>query len=1030
AGGDPLGGGLDLGSPAGGDPLGGGLDLGSPAGGDPLGGGLDLGSPAGGDPLGGGLDLGGQGAGDPLGGGLDLGSSGADDPLGGGLDALDLESPSAGGGMGLDLPESQSVAQSGDVVSFSKPSGKAPPPKQTRLSKKIASNDDSLDLDDAPLEGPAIKAKPAVGGEATEQATGAKRASRSANKKSAKFQKIGAAVLGVAILGVGGYLGSQLIADEKQKEEVVGKQGSSAQKHLTSDDPGHWQEAIVAAKQMQEADAKSVEAVAIQAEAHYAAALDRGTGVENHQKQAVTAIRSMRKLSGKSSHSALAEGLHALTNSQYDEAIKTLSSAAKKNKKNPNAPLYLGWAQAQKGDYTKAVIAFDACLALSPKRIPALYAKAEALLNAGKHDEAKESFLEVTAVDKDHLGALLGIARLATVSDFGGRENRYTELLGRPDIAKQDPRTVSKATSLAADEARKAGRLAVASERYTEALKVDPGNLEAVVGQAAISVAKDNIDDAAERLDRVLALTPTHSAATMLLIEVSMMQGDHEKAATSLANLIGREPPIEHEPTLARMELLRGRLLGADLQPMLAKLKDLEASITPAKGGESDAGASPELLALRTEVESAIKSVEKAFQESIKLEGGGGVSATLQLASFYAQVGRADEGVAVLVPLREQSKSDASLAVSLGVAYMAVKNHTEAIVLFRDALRQKPTDTEARFQLGRALAEDKQPDEAITELKTAYEGSEKREDIGLELAEIYHNLGRSKDAVELYKSVLEGPAPSLNAKAKAGRYFVRVEEYDKAAAIGEALLKENPRDPAGLFLTGEKLFQDEKYSKARDKFAKASKADPVGQYFDALGRANQAMQSLSKAMRAFERAIQVEPSYLDPYIGLASVRVARREYFVALETLAKAVKVEPENALIHYLIGQCHLEMRDIDTAVSSFERAAQYDPHPGMAYFGLGQAHDANGKPKDAAAAFDKATKLEMERVAESPSAKEGPWVSEAYRKLGYAIRESSGSRKAQYEAWLSYRERVEIESDASEEVDKLLIPLSNKYK
>jgi len=888
--------------------------------------------------------------------------------------------------MGLDLPESQPVAQSSDVVTFGTPSGKAAPPKRTRLAQKMEANDDSLDLDDAPLEGPAVKNRPTTADleESRSSAHVAAGKSRAKGKARGKREMIAAAALGAVVLGAGAFFGLQYMQDKNEKGEAIGQQGDGAQKLLISEDPGHWMLAIDAAMQMQTSDPNNIEAAAIVAEGHYASALDNGAGALEHQKQGATAILAMRKLKGTSAHVALAEGLHAIFTLQFETAIKQLQTAVTQNKKNPNAPLYLGWAYASMRDYGKAVEAFDASLAIAPKRISPLYGKASAQLAAGKKKEASETFLQISSIKKDHFGAQLGIARLATIENLGGRESRYLEILGRADIETQDPRTVSEAFSLAGDEARRAARLAVASERYTNALKRDPNNLEAIVGQASVSALKNNTDDAQEKLERVLALAPSHIQASMLLIEVSMSQGNGDKAANLLASLIGREPKIEDKKTLAKMELLKGRLLSSD--------------------------------------ESATAETEAAYRKAIDLSGDADVAASLELAAFLAKLDRAEEGIAVLAPLQEKAKDDATLAVSLGVAYLAGKDTETAIKFFRDALRQRPTDAEARFQLGRALASDGKTDEAIQELDKAYNNSENREDIGLELAEIYRRLGRNEEAIALFSKVLANAKPSRNARAKAGEYFARMHEYDKAAAIGEALLKENPEDPAGLYLTGEKLFQDGEFSQALKRFESATKADPLPQYFDALGRANENLKSFTKGMRAYEQSIAADPDYLEPRLGLASIRMARREFALALKVLEDALVVDPKNAATHFAMGNCHLELRDNAAAIDAFKQAVALQPDDGLGYLGLGKAYDASSRQKEAAVAYAKATTLAGETDA--------PWLAEAYRLQGYAIRESGGSERGTYEAWTNYIDRVKIESDQSKEVDKLLIPMRAKYR
>ncbi len=1021
--GDPLGGGLDLGDPLGGgldlgDPLGGGLDLGDPLGsgldiGDPLGGGLDLGDggldlgdPLGsgldiGDPLGGGLDIGDPGdplggldlgdPGDPLGGALDLGSP--EDPLGGlalegpsNFDGLDLEAPSVGPsmGIGLDTPKPTPSNQESDgVVTFgsTKKSSKSVSSRFTRHKK---SNDDDaiLDLEDTPLPGtPLPKAK--------QKKARAKPAPNPNKEKpvSGTRKKIGVAALGITLLGAGGFFGYSYLQDKEKQTIASQKESGNAQQYLLSDVPGHWQKAATNASTILKKDKTNAEAYAIIAQAHFASIVDIGKSPDEHRKRGTEAINKMRKLGGASSQIPLAEGLSALIIRRYDVALKQFLIGVQKNPESALAQIYLGWAYATTRQYEKAITAYDAALKLSEDSIIAHYGKANALLKSEKKTEANEEYLAVIALSqkklkKDHLGAIVGIAQLVRVKNFIDRENRYLEIIAREDLAKQNARAVSQVWTLAGDEARLANRLAVATERYEAAVKANPENLNPVIGLAAISHFKKNDEDARAKLDRVLALEPQDIQARLLSTEVYIATGALDRAADHLASLFESTPKITHKPTLAKMELLRGHLLAVDL------------------ANADDA--------------------EKAYNASLSLSTDGGIKASLALAQLYDRLDRTEDSLATLLPLLKESSKNASLAVSLGLAYLRVDNKTEAITSFRTALKQRPNDAEARFQLGRTLALNGQKEEAIKELKTAYEKYGEREDIGLELADMYRQLEMQKEAISLYETILNAAAPTRNARAKVGAYFARIGEIEKAGTIGDKLLAENPKDSAGHFLKGESAYSRQDFITSRNEYLKATKVDGPPQYYNALGQAHVKLEEFTEAIAAFTKAISKDANYIEPRLGMAELRLARKEYGEVLAELEVPIKLDPNRERIHFLTGLSYLYTRQYKEALAALQRAIGLDGTHAEAYYYFGKTHDALGKAKAAAKAYHQAIV-----VAERENSLDEVWVTECYRLLGYALRESGGSRSGQLAAFESYISRKKIDDPLTREVKEFLISL-----
>ena len=89
-----------------------------------------------------------------------------------------------------------------------------------------------------------------------------------------------------------------------------------------------------------------------------------------------------------------------------------------------------------------------------------------------------------------------------------------------------------------------------------------------------------------------------------------------------------------------------------------------------------------------------------------------------------------------------------------------------------------------------------------------------------------------------------------------------------------------------------------------------------------------------------------------------------------------------------------------------------------------MGKAHLENRDAKDAKAAIERATTLDPKNALAHFDC-DYAWIRDAYRLLGYALRESGDSYKGQRDAWQNYMDRTEVEDEESREVRTLLIPL-----
>jgi superkiller protein 3 len=167
-------------------------------------------------------------------------------------------------------------------------------------------------------------------------------------------------------------------------------------------------------------------------------------------------------------------------------------------------------------------------------------------------------------------------------------------------------------------------------------------------------------------------------------------------------------------------------------------------------------------------------------------------------------------------------------------------------------------------------------------------------------------------------------------------------------------------------------------------------------YHRALGLAYQYNRNLPDAVKAFRRAVELDPKFADAFIDLGqayleqgdlpraeqAVRAAlanplyptpQRAHFTLgtiyqrqgrLEEAAgqfrRAVDVDPELANAHNSLGMIYLAQSKLDQAIVSFQTASRLRPNVAEVQGNLGIAYFRAGRRAEAKAALEQALKLQ----------------------------------------------------------------------
>jgi len=265
----------------------------------------------------------------------------------------------------------------------------------------------------------------------------------------------------------------------------------------------------------------------------------------------------------------------------------------------------------------------------------------------------------------------------------------------------------------------------------------------------------------------------------------------------------------------------------------------------------------------------------------------------------------------------------------------------EAISVYRQAVRDDPTNAEANVQLGRMLALRRRTEEAITYCQKAVDlnSEARRRDDSRELlrdgARYLAYLGMAYDwngeygeairvcvlAIDTDPDVAEGYA--FLAEAYADTF-----QFDKALDLARQAVQLDDRSVEAQRNLGYVLEKRGDYKEAVDKYKRAITLHPNLAYLHtSLGRNYRALGQYEDATISFQKAADLDKEDPEPYDLIGLVYYDQRNYQEAVTQFERALQINPNYANAYGHIGWCYYAQLEFEKAIPYFQKAIELDP-------------------------------------------------------------------------------------------------------
>lgn len=620
--------------------------------------------------------------------------------------------------------------------------------------------------------------------------------------------------------------------------------------------------------------------------------------------------------------------------------------------------LYRGWLRLSQGRAPEAAVEADAVLVAAPGDLAGLALRHEAKAEIDPVSELPgiEASLMKHA---GHPGLTLIAAKSAITVGQLHRGRTWLDGLGTPEGTGQGYAARVLALRGALDEA--AGAPGKAALRYAEALafapedttlgpsrvralmkakrtaeasgdaaaivKSRPGDAEALLLQAEVTIEGGGGDDAITMLDAIEKAAPGLARTSYLRGLVHAMRNEIELGKKAFATALERDPKLD----IAR--IAEARMLAGFGTPDEA-LKVLEAArkvVSARPGGTPKVEA--EILRVRAEIlrklgqtAAALTALDQAVTVAPNDNDAQLARGLLRLDSGQYEAGKAD-----LLAVYERTGNYAGLTAPLGRIFVREANLTELEKLVGNVLEQPEATNEELIVGARLRLAQGKPEEAKALMERLLAASANDWEGHLLMAQSLVETGAYPEAlVEIDASV--PPTPMAEKHLWRGKILEFNARHGEAPAEYRAALALDPTLHEARFLSGRLLVSKGESKAAEEELLKVVAAtDAFPRAYVELARAQKELAQWDKAKANLKIALEKDENlygahYLMGYIlAIKDVNVPAGIASLEKATVA-AAETDQDFPAALLLLGTLH-ENKDKKAARAAFERLRAVAP-------------------------------------------------------------------------------------------------------
>jgi tetratricopeptide (TPR) repeat protein len=595
------------------------------------------------------------------------------------------------------------------------------------------------------------------------------------------------------------------------------------------------------------------------------------------------------------SESYLLLALFELRSDLPDKAEEHFKKAAEVDPKAMNAQLALGAFYQSRKRLPEAEQQFKHAITVDPKSPAPRAALVRLLMQEGKKDEI-ESFLRQTKKDlSDNSEGYRMLGDFYATWDVDKATAEYASLYS------DHPKDIKVKKNYIELLILK-NRFDDAAKLNNEILKASPNDIDGLIDKAQIQLGKNDANGAVDSLHSALRNDPDNATAHFWLGNAFAQQHNDDQAESEWRLAVKTRPDLTGaQRALAAMALRRG---------------DLDALLQTAQQIITAQPYSPDGYILKGIADLARQKYSDAQQDAEQAQ--------------------------------QMAPQSPAPYVQLGNIQLIQKHYDQAVTLYQQALDKDPSSAEGLSGVMNTYFVQKQFDKAIAAAHAQIAKSPNN-------ANFYDLLGTAlfngkKDlpgAEAALRKAIDLDKNNADALEKLGKVQIEEGSADKALALYQQSIKDNPRDVNLYILSGELYAAKKDWDHAKNLYQQALSISPN----HPLASNNLAYVILEQggnvdvAMGLAQTARRGAPDWPNAADTLGWAYYQKGIYDSAISQFQEALRLaekrgDPDNADLHYHLGLAYQKKNNPGLARQQLEKAVKLDPKNDYARKALSELH------------------------------------------------------------------------------------------
>ena len=502
-----------------------------------------------------------------------------------------------------------------------------------------------------------------------------------------------------------------------------------------------------------------------------------------------------------------------------------------------------------------------------------------------------------------------------------------------------------------------------------------------------IMLSLDRAGEARVAFDEAVKLDPRNVTALVGQGEVLYADGRYTEALTRFDEAVTKDP-VGLVPTIG----------AAKTKIALERLADAKAQLTAARAR------APKDMALALWLAKAEQALgnkvvaEKLFGDAVDLadpQNPDAIEAYAAYASFLASQGKAADAQIKLDQARAKLPDTAALQRAFGDVAASQGHFDEALAHFQAALQKNPNDLGTRFRLGVTYRRMNNVEQAAKELDQIVAVDKEYPNISLERGLLFEKSNDVQKALEQFQSALAKQPKDIDLMLRVGAAFVSIGEIDKALPLLNKVKDLRPNSAEASHYIGRAyLKQGGLESAAAMRYLKrAVELDPNKPEYHlyVAWAANEATPAqLGLARTSVDKALSLDRLLADGYWQRGIVLLREGAVNDSIKDLKHALELKPTRHEAHAALAECYEQKNDVPAAMAEWAKAIAGDDKVPMWRFRYGQ--QLNEKNNAAEAGKHLAFAVEQAKKAQPRPG----WLARAAFENGEAQRKTGHKQEA----------------------------------